>query len=81
MQGAQGAKIRRPTHINNWQTRAVRRLVTCRDGNELEKWRAAQVELDELGWSAVLPALIYVVQHSADPDWEPSGRPGRPSKE
>eukprot|EP00965_Chrysotila_dentata_P037247 1239216-Pleurochrysis_carterae.AAC.1 len=53
-------KIRRPTHINNWQTRAVRTVVTCHDGNEHEKWRAAQVELDELGWSAVLPALKYV---------------------
>eukprot|EP00959_Pyramimonas_sp_CCMP1952_P222766 4657066-Pyramimonas_sp.AAC.1 len=73
--------MRRPTHINNWQTHAVRRVVTCHDGNELDKWRAAQVELDELGWFAVRPILKYVVQHSADPNWEPSDRPGRPSKE
>eukprot|EP00965_Chrysotila_dentata_P198900 6179079-Pleurochrysis_carterae.AAC.1 len=41
-------KMRRPIYINNWCTHAARKVVTCHGGDELDMWRAAQVELDEL---------------------------------
>eukprot|EP00965_Chrysotila_dentata_P207935 6184413-Pleurochrysis_carterae.AAC.5 len=36
-----------------WRTSTARKVVTCLGGNELDKWCAAQVELDELGCRTV----------------------------
>eukprot|EP00965_Chrysotila_dentata_P107975 3566084-Pleurochrysis_carterae.AAC.1 len=74
-------KSQRRSHANNWKTSYKKKGATCHGGSEEAKWRAAQLEMDELGWSIVVPSLKYVVQHSADTNWVPSNKPGRPSKE
>ena len=73
-------KPRRPTMENNWTNRYEKKVVTCHGGSDEDKMRAAQREIDELGWSIVLPSLNYVVQHSADCDWDPRRGCGRPSR-